>query len=229
MEILKLELSISSNDDYVNHSSKGGPDALQNKQLTSRTKRQRKRRKNKRLLYSCISIAILFSILLFVFIFTGNKDMSETNEAGEQETKMDGIKEHDDNTSNEEATIHSSTEEDPFQDVVIKRIESDDPNVIEALEGDWPPIGTDQVGPHTTDYEDGSADRLEIKEAILAVTEISEDNLIEHWIGNGGDQKVIATVEDRSNEQYFRISLSWIEAEGWQVTLVEQIKQLEIP
>ena len=66
---------------------------------------------------------------------------------------------------------------------------STDENVAKAYTGDWEPIGTSQTGEHSaTDYTDGSADRIEIKQAVAAATGISADNMIEWWIGNAGDQ-----------------------------------------
>src|SRR5699024_273498 len=133
-------------------------------------------------------------------------------------------------TDDSETEVDESEENDFFSDdVVIQQIDSNDSNVIEAFVGNWPPIGTIQEEPHTTEYDDDSQDRIEIREAILNVTNIKEDDLTELWVGNGGDQKVIANVEDRSNSDIYRIYLSWVEAEGWQVTLVERIKEFKSP
>lgn len=45
--------------------------------------------------------------------------------------------------------------------------------------------------------------------------------MIEWWIENGGDQKVIATVSDTAETEVFRVFLSWVDNEGWQPTKVE--------
>lgn len=176
-----------------------------------------------------IGIAIIFFIILFLFIFGGNKEEEanggmSTEDSSEQDIE-DGLnvtEDNDDHTSSSDLPSDHLPEE-----TIVQQINSDDPNVIAAFVGDWPIIKTSQEEPHTTNYEDNSEDRKEIKEAILFVTDIDEAHLIEHWVGNGGEQKVIATVEDQSNETYFRIYLSWIENNGWQVTLVEQIKDID--
>lgn len=190
----------------------------------SRSERQTKRRKNERILYILISIAVLFFILLLIFIFT-DKD-EDTKEPIEEETNIEVESEEEDL---EPETTRIVTSEDESDDIVIQEIESSDENVMEAFVGNWEPIGTEQEEPHTTNFDDGSTDRKEIKEAVLSVTQIEADQLIEHWIGNGGEQKVIATVEDWSNNEYYRVYLSWIKNEGWQVTLVEKIKELDNP
>ena len=104
---------------------------------------------------------------------------------------------------------------------------STDENVAKAYTGDWEPIGTSQTGEHSaTDYTDGSADRIEIKQAVAAATGISADNMIEWWIGNAGDQQVTATVSDTQKEKIARVQLTWVDGEGWQVTLVEELNEI---
>ena len=104
---------------------------------------------------------------------------------------------------------------------------STDENVAKAYTGDWEPIGTSQTGEHSaTDYTDGSADRIEIKQAVAVATGISADNMIEWWIGNAGDQQVTATVSDTQKEKIARVQLKWVDGEGWQVTLVEELNEI---
>lgn len=55
------------------------------------------------------------------------------------------------------------------------------------------------------------------------VTGIPEDNMIEWWVGNGGDQKVVATVSDREETETYRVYLSWVDNEGWQPTKLETL------
>lgn len=205
---------------------------MQNKKYTSRTEKQMKRRKNERLIYSLIGVAVLFLIILLIFIFSGNNkgDDQKTNSSNEEEiAQAEADDEADDSVDEFESMTEIAQSDKLPDDTVIQQIDSDDNNVIEAFVGNWPVIETSQEEPHTVNYDDNSQDRIEIKEAILLVTNISEDDLIEHWVGNGGDQKVIATVENRSNNNYYRIYLSWIENEGWQVTLVERIKEIDNP
>jgi len=202
-----------------------------------RTHRQQKRRRNKRMMFSFILLAALFFLLLLILIFGGKKDQEELldNDVSEEQSHLALEDENADEIEDLDEEPNSETEENEMDsiygyqadDIVIQYVEVDgeDDNVIEAYKGSWPPIGTIQEEPHNTNYEDGSIDRTEMRRAILLVTNIEENNLIEHWIGNGGEQKVIATVEDRSTRQVYRIYLSWIAHEGWQATLVEKLRE----
>lgn len=194
----------------------------------SRSNRYQKRRNNNFSILFFILLAILFFVILLTLIFSGNHDKtsSEQNELNKDEEIAENSDDHHDvELDIIEDELDEQNIDDQFQNVVIQQVNSDDDNVIEAYVGNWPPIGTTQEEPHTTDYSDGSQDRIEIKRAISLVTEIPESDLIEYWIGNGGEQKVIATVSDKAKANYFRVYLSWVEREGWQVTKVERIKE----
>src|SRR5699024_11681482 len=52
--------------------------------------------------------------------------------------------------------------------------------------------------PISVDYNDGSNDRVQIKNEIMAATGLNDD-LIEWWIGNDGPGRVEATVSDRNS------------------------------
>lgn len=192
-----------------------------------------KRRRNKQIILSFILLAVLFVIILFILIFKGNDAHVSPNETNKDAEQQNLVNEPNEENESDAVILDTENNEDneensqpSFDDEIITQyVESDDDNVIEAYKGNWPPIGTTQEEPHTTNYEDGSQDRKEIRDAILFVTNVNEENLIEHWIGNGGDQKVIATVEDRSTKNIYRLYLSWVERNGWQVTLVERLKE----
>lgn len=207
-------------------------------QLT-RMKRHKKRRNNNISIGFLLFLALLFFVILLFLIFSGNNNprspeeqatqQQEDTEVSEEERQQDDAE--NDATEREsvaEDEFTSETEQhdiDLFQNVITKQVPVHDDNVIEAFEGNWPPIGTSQQEPHTTDYSNGSQDRLEIKRAVSLVTGIPEEDLLEHWVGNGGEQKVVATVSDKTKTNYFRVYLSWITNEGWQVTRVERIKE----
>jgi hypothetical protein len=143
-------------------------------------------------------------------IITESDDSSETSSSAEESSKKDV----------------DSTEDKSEADTETEEVPSTDDNVSTAYTGDWEPIGTTQTGEHVTDYSDGSADRNEIRQAIAAVTDISADNMIEWWIGNAGDQQVTATVSDTQKETIARVQLDWVDGEGWQVTLVEELNEI---
>ena len=147
-------------------------------------------------------------------IITESDDSSETSSSAEESSEED------------EDSAKEESEEESDEDTDTEEVPSTDDNVSKAYTGDWEPIGTTQTGEHVTDYSDGSADRNEIKQAIAAVTGISADNMIEWWIGNAGDQQVTATVSDTQKETIARVQLNWVDGEGWQVTLVEELNEI---
>src|SRR5699024_7822412 len=57
---------------------------------------------------------------------------------------------------------------------------------------------------------------------------LKEDDMIEHWVGNGGDQKVIATVSNNDQSIAYKVYLQWEIDKGWKPTKVEKLKSLNI-
>lgn len=155
-------------------------------------------------------------------IITESDDSSKTSSSAEESSSED--KDKDEDSAKEESKEENYEESD--EDTDTEEVPSTDENVTKAYTGDWEPIGTTQTGEHVTDYSDGSADRNEIKQAIAAVTGISADNMIEWWIGNAGDQQVTATVSDTQKKTIARVQLNWVDGEGWQVTLVEELNEI---
>ncbi|RLL48010.1 DUF1510 family protein [Oceanobacillus piezotolerans] len=207
--------------------------------IENRTRKDKyeKRRKNTKSTSILIVVSVILVIsLISVFVFGGgnNETVDESpQESTENNTSNDSeevtIKEEEtsqqeedqlleDDTQNETDSSEENNEENG-QD--IEQVEPSDDNVSEAYTADWEPVGTQQEGPHTVDYNNGSQDRLEMKEAILMATGLSENDYHEWWIGNGGNQKVIATVSDEAQSEIYRVYLSWRDNEGWQPTKVE--------
>src|SRR5699024_12069880 len=87
------------------------------------------------------------------------------------------------------------------------------------------PAETPQEGADTTNYPDGAQDRKEVKEDVSKVTKVAEDKMVEWRLENGGDQKVIATIADNNETELYRVYLSWIDNEGWQVNKFEELKK----
>ena len=213
----------------------GGKDVSEYRRVTRSVKHD-KRQKQKRKILFFGSLAVLFFVIFISLILFGNKGNPEQASLEQTEDNTDEIDddEHQDDTNideeqsseDEDTTLEPKEDEnDEEQDVILEEIESDDANVIKAYKGNWDPVGTEQEGPHTTTYEEGSTDRIEIQRAVVMVTGIEEDNMIEHWIGRGGEQEVIATVSDHDLENYYRVYLQWVDEEGWQPTMIEELKQ----
>ena len=109
-------------------------------------------------------------------------------------------------------------------DIKTEKTDPSDDNVTSAVTGNWKPVETNQEGSHTTDYTNGSLDRVEIKQASANATGLSVEDMIEWRVENNGDQKVVATVSDTQQTKTYRVFLTWIENKGWQPNKVEQLK-----
>ena len=172
--------------------------------------------------------AVFFIILLSLIAFGNNDQSQEEQQMGkDEETEEITLDEKNENDKSQANDDHEESDDvyEIDDDVDVQQVDSADENVIVAYTGNWPPIGTVQEEPHTTNYSDGSEDRIEIKRAVSQVTGIEENDMIEHWVGNDGDQKVVATVSSKSTEEVYQVYLSWIDNEGWQVKKVERIKE----
>ncbi|KAB8127297.1 DUF1510 family protein [Gracilibacillus oryzae] len=128
----------------------------------------------------------------------------ESNQNGEQ------------NEQNEQANNNNNAE--------TYDVEPAGENVKKAYEGNWQPVGTEQEGPHVTEYDDGSVDRKEMSRAVEVATGIPAGQQITWWAGRAGEDAVEVTVSPDSDEsQVYRVHLVWVEEQGWQPTLVEEL------
>ncbi|WP_067727338.1 YrrS family protein [Oceanobacillus damuensis] len=212
----------------------------------SRLNKFEKRRKNTKAISIFLIVgAILLIILLGIWFFGGGNEEAGNEQAaneGEESSDflnmepsdeesndngIDGDSATNDDADNEESTEQTESEEEKAnedeeeENTETEPAEPSDDNVAEAYTGDWEPVGTEQEGPHTTNYSDGSQDRIEIKRAASTATGIDESEMVEWWVENGGDQKVVATVSDSEETNVYRVFMSWVDNEGWQPTKVE--------
>ncbi len=202
----------------------------------SRLEKYEKRRKNTKFItYFTIIAAVLVLFLIGRWIFGGGDNQTlEKQNSNENEDYFIEVEEdesaandEDENSESEEKKNDSEQEDnnenDEENDVITEEAEPSDDNVEEAFTGNWQPSGTEQNGPHTTVYTDGSQDRIEINHAVSNATGIASEDMVEWFIENGGDQKVIATVSDKAETETYRVYLSWVDDEGWQPTKIETL------
>ncbi|MEN2465058.1 YrrS family protein [Ornithinibacillus sp. JPR2-1] len=215
----------------------------------SRVNKFEKRRKNTKLM-SILIVAACFLIILLLglWIFSPNDKPDEKDESAnpdqvsegdndietddseleEESTETEENSSEEDEENNEPSEEDNSSQESDNQSVERKTtdpVAADDDNVISAFTADWQPVGTEQSGPHTVVFDDGSQDRIEMEKAILLATGLAEDDLITWWVKRGGDQQVIGTVSNRAETEIYRVYISWIDNQGWQPTLVEVLKE----
>ena len=218
----------------------------------SRVDKFEKRRKNtKSISVLMIAGSLLVVVLLGMWIFGGgddqaseekqtteeNKSTNESNNSDTEESNEEQTETDENNSSNSDEQANEANEEESdaetdedesqsAEDIETEQVEPSGDNVKEAYTGNWEPIGTEQEGPHTTNYSDGSQDRQEIVRAAALATGLNASTLTTHWVGNGGDQKVETTVYNEDQSEIYRVYLSWVDNEGWQPTKVEALNNL---
>lgn len=219
----------------------------------SRANKFEKRRKNtKRLTYLVIAAIVLVVVLIFILFLSGGEDKKEDSKSptenteetekqdpdDEDEAEDEFIKNDDEseeeksdekNDENKESKDDEDKDEDKDEDndnddVKTKSVKSSDDNVAEAFTGNWKPIGTEQSGPHTVNYDDGSQDRKEMEEAATVATGI--DDMTVWWLSRAGDQKVEATISNNKDQsEIYRVNMEWVDEKGWKPTKVEMLKE----
>ncbi|MGM8213798.1 YrrS family protein [Virgibacillus sp. W0430] len=206
----------------------------------SRVDKFEKRRKNKKAITVLLILGIVLSIVfVYLFLFGEKSNTKETHDeqlSNEQQSTAEAdeqflIVDDDDLNKNEDngkSTVNNSyADEGTNYELDYETIETNDENVIEAYKGNWEPIGTVQEEPHTVQFKKESEDWAEMESAISIATGISKEEMVTYWIGNAGDQKAIGTVYASNNESdIYRVTIEWVEHQGWKPILVEKLKQL---
>jgi len=193
----------------------------------SRVEKYKKRRKTTRRISILVVVgSVLAVVLISTFIFGGtekNKDNDTTEEMTENNDDHENSAKEQ---SDDDDEIDETEDKKRNERVETKQVQAEDDNVLEAYVGDWDPIGTEQEEPHEVVFQEDSQDWKEMEEAIQVATEL--EDMITHWIGNGGEQKVIGTVSSLDEADIYRVYLNWVENEGWKPTKVEKLKALDI-
>ena len=148
-------------------------------------------------------------------------------EAEEEQAEKEAEEEQAEKEAKKEEEAKKKAAEEKEKKEKVKEIQgnSNDSNVVKSYSGDWNPVGTTQKGTHRTNYSKGSADRKEIRQAVSQVTGVSESDMIEWRVENGGKQKVEATITNGKQTETYRVYLSWVDNNGWKVTKYEELKR----
>lgn len=193
-----------------------------------------------KLLNVLIGIVFILIVITAIYVFKWQDDSEETvKEDPVQEQKNDdATKEHpkeEDVEADEEVSKEEPKEEEPKeesgqseQDTVVETT-SDDPIVDRAVtDNSWKPTPTTQTGEHVSSYNVKSVDWAEKIATITAATGIANDNMIIWRLqNNGGADTAIATVSTKDKAEMYRVSMEWVNNEGWLPVKLEQLNTLE--
>ncbi|MEG0472097.1 MAG: YrrS family protein [Solibacillus sp.] len=133
----------------------------------------------------------------------------------------------DDQTNeNEEQAADPEQETDLSNTVVTPPAE---PNVKEVhTNAKWPAYPTAQTGQHVSTFEKGHIDYEEKLKAIFSVLDIDQETSnVKSVKNNGNASSAIAVVQSKDKEKIYRVSIEWIDNEGWKPIQYEVLNSLE--
>lgn len=212
---------------------------------------QPKNKKGDRVLNYLIAIVAILIVVVAAFIFSGGENKNIATEKPEQTVKeqpkvqvdKDSATSTTEKNQNNDSTTESkntqSTEEQVVQSIdELKKSETakvttvEDGIVLESIEDEnWQAYPTKQqnIGAqHVSSYEVGSIDWQEKITTIATITGLSEDDMTVWFVkNNGGPTKAIGTVSSKNQKEKYRVSIQWIENEGWQAEKVEVLQSIK--
>ncbi|QHT47240.1 DUF1510 family protein [Bacillus sp. SB49] len=210
----------------------------------SRSSRNEKKRRSFKWVTWLSGVGVLVvAVFISVMVFSTNDEpgKAKSTEASliekAKQDKEQSSKSKDDSKQKEESegtqvSLEGFEELKPIEDEEgLKVEESEDPNVERVVTKDWSSVPTEQDtgGNHSITYQEGSQDYEELKQAIRKGVGLAEDDIIYWWIGNGGGpNKAVATVSDKSETGYLRVSVEWVDGQGYKPTKLEVLKEKEI-
>ncbi|MEG0553434.1 MAG: DUF1510 family protein, partial [Carnobacterium sp.] len=164
---------------------------MKNSNKPTRSNKNGKNRTISKVVTLIISVTVVLMLLIFgVWLIGGGKDKASNesmeNFSSEIESTSEPKKietneiEASSNTVEEENSEAEAEEKDKKEnkkkekeDIKTEKTDPSDDNVTSAVTGNWKPVETKQEGIHTTDYNNGSQDRIEIKQASANATGLS--------------------------------------------------------
>ena len=188
-------------------------------------------RKMDRLLNYLIALVSILIVITAIIIFSGD---DETPTKPEQASEVkDQIKQDEPQEEDSSTDIEDSEEVKENEDISlteqITELPSDDPIVVKAIvDTSWEPHKTTQIEPHATSYNPKSIDWQEQVTTLLTTTGLSEDDYILWWLGSDGTaQTSKGVISSKDKKEMYRISLKWIENEGWKPVRMEILNTIQ--
>lgn len=219
---------------------------MQDDYQQTRFNQRSKRRKTNLILNGLIGIVLVLIIVVSGVIFLGNDDKATTekeqeqsveasNEANEgEESSKEETEGSDSETDEEDSSTESSSSNEESseegsssdnEEAIVTEGGADSNVVRTIVNPNWEPIGTSQTGEHTNVYS--GVDWDEMVSAIEYATGLPEDNMTIKFLGNDGHNKSKGTVFSKDRTQIYRVSIEWVDGQGWKPTLVEELASIE--
>jgi len=209
---------------------------------SSRHLQPSRNKKLDKLLNVLIGIVVVLIIITATYVFKWQDDAEQTvKDEPTQEEKGDNKEEDKEPTKEDEKDLaveedKTSEEEDKLEPEKPQQEQgspeestSDNPEVEKVITNkNWQPTPTTQTGQHVSSYDSSSVDWSEKVATVTSVTGIDQNNMIIWRMqNNGGPNSSIATVSTKDKSQMYRISMEWVDNEGWLPVKLEQLNTLE--
>ncbi|WP_155591697.1 YrrS family protein [Lysinibacillus cavernae] len=216
---------------------------------SSRHLQPSRNKKFDKLLNVLIGVVVVLIIITATYVFKWQDDADQAvkdepaqeEKSGDKEKEVDKEKEDGDKEPTKEEDKDLAVEEDkPSEEVsepetsqeeqgTPEESTSDNPIVDKVITNkNWQPTPTTQTGQHVSSYDDKSVDWAEKVATVTSATGIDQNNMIIWRMqNNGGPNSAIATVSTNDKSQMYRVSMEWVDNEGWMPVKVEQLNTLE--
>jgi cell division protein FtsL len=213
--------------------------------VTRTAKNQRRKANNSgvkkitdRILNILIVIVAILIVISLVLIVTNddlksdimNSNSKEQNEEADTSQSISELQ-NQENEGGQANNQYSSPTEDTAEGEVdlnhITFVPSNDSNVIQSwVNKQWTPYPTQQTGTHESAFDEGHIDYQEKVKLIYRDTEFTEDDSI-IWSIKNASGDAVAVFSTLNQSEVYRLTMTWIDGEGWQTTLIQQLKSLE--
>lgn len=230
-------------------SIKGGHSMSDEHQSITRTMRNNRRKTKKQggkidkanhilnLLIALVSVLIIVSL---VIILTNDKlqnniaKSDEDSNEGTSETVTKGEEVTPNNSQDASEQVQGDTEtsntensvENGEEAVQVKILTSADPNVIQAWEDpSWTPYATAQTGKHYNSFDASNIDYKEKMDLISRDTGLKDPSDI-LWSIKNDNGGAVAVISPKDQSVIYRLTMKWIDGEGWKTTLMEKLYSL---
>lgn len=202
---------------------------------------QTKNKKLNRTLNSLIFIVSALIIISLVIILTNDNlkndiaknESAKENSAVEQSNsnttgENNRIQSSNDTESNEGESVESENQDGSEEDVVqVEVVSSADTNVKVAwVNPEWAPHETAQTGGHTNSFDAKNIDYQEKLNVLYNDTNLSEETSI-LWNIKNASGDAVAVISTKDKKQIYRLTMTWVDGQGWKTTLLEQLNSLD--
>lgn len=181
----------------------------------------KKQKADKMLNYLIVFMILLILITITIIVKNAGSEPEPAKELNEQPIE-----------TVDKQPVKEDDEQDEVEQVPVKEKEETlvegDPIVASVIvDPAWEPTPTTQTGEHVSLYV-ASTDWQEKIETLSRTTGLAHDNMIVLRVGNnGGTQNAIGVVTSADGTEKYRVSMEWVDEQGWLPTKLEKLHTTE--